>query len=59
MKFSESNVTIVTSNVIRLRLTEPTISAVHWTERRVIVDGVEIPLDKNNGMFSQVVENIM
>ena len=53
MKFSKSNVTIVTSNVIRLRFTEPAISPVLWKDRRVVVDGVEISLDKSNGMFWQ------
>ena len=58
MKFTKASVTIVTSNVIRLRLTEPAISPVFWTKKRVIVDGVEVSLDKKNGMIQRRFQTI-
>ena len=51
MKFTQANVTMVTTNANRLRLTEPAVSPVLWAEKRLFVDGVEISREKNSGMF--------
>ena len=54
INISKKNITLITTNVVRLQLSEARLSPVNWGKTLVIVDNVQFPVDGKRGKMMRL-----